>query len=183
MKSNFAVEVKDEKAITKISNELYNLISTIDKEYKDIIFVCIGTDRSTGDALAPMVGSKLENRYKIYGTMHNPVHAKNLSDTLEKIDMTNNLIIAIDASLGRNENLGKINVFKGSIFPGSGVGKELPPVGDISITGIVNISGFMEYVILQNTRLSFVMDLADVITNSIVKTMKRYNRNLWRKIA
>ncbi|MNJ05080.1 hypothetical protein D3C73_1661750 [compost metagenome] len=35
------------------------------------------------------------------------------------------------------------------------------------ITGIVNVGGFMEYFVLQNTRLSLVMDLAELIAKAI----------------
>jgi len=43
------------------------------------------------------------------------------------------------------------------------VNKNLPTVGDAHITGIVNISGFMEYMILQNTRLNIIWEMSDVI--------------------
>ena len=41
--------------------------------------------------------------------------------------------------------------------------KKLPAVGDLHIHGIVNLNGFMEFFVLQNTRLSLVMKMADVI--------------------
>ena len=53
---------------------------------RPIIFVCIGTDRSTGDSLGPLVGYKLKylskNNIYIYGTLENPIHAKNMVDSL-----------------------------------------------------------------------------------------------------
>jgi putative sporulation protein YyaC len=49
------------------------------------------------------------------------------------------------------------------------VNKELPEVGELHITGIVNVAGFMEYFVLQNTRLGLVMKMADVIAASLVK--------------
>ena len=55
----------------------------------------------------------------------------------------------------------------GPVKPGAGVNKELPAVGDIHITGIVNVSGFMEYFVLQNTRLHLVMKMAKTIANGI----------------
>ena len=45
--------------------------------------------------------------------------------------------------------------------------KKLPAVGDLHIHGIVNLNGFMEFFVLQNTRLSLVMKMADVIAQSI----------------
>ncbi|MFW5631892.1 MAG: DUF1256 domain-containing protein, partial [Acetivibrio ethanolgignens] len=41
--------------------------------------------------------------------------------------------------------------------------KVLPAVGDIFITGIVNISGVLNNMVLQTTRLDVVMQLADFI--------------------
>jgi len=43
----------------------------------------------------------------------------------------------------------------------------LPPVGDMHITGIVNVGGFMEYFVLQNTRLSLVMKMSHIIAEAI----------------
>lgn len=50
------------------------------------------------------------------------------------------------------------------IHPGSGVHKSLPAVGDLHITGILNASGSFEHFLLQTTRLSFVVQMADTIT-------------------
>ena len=48
------------------------------------------------------------------------------------------------------------------------VHKNLPPVGDIHITGIVNTSGMLEQLTLQTTRLSTVVSIAQQITNGIL---------------
>ena len=54
--------------------------------------------------------------------------------------------------------------------PGAAMNKKLPAVGDLHIHGIVNLNGFMEFFVLQNTRLSLVMKMADVIAQSIKET-------------
>ncbi|MNT94758.1 hypothetical protein D3C72_2365110 [compost metagenome] len=59
--------------------------------------------------------------------------------------------------------------------PGAGVGKDLPPVGDYNIVGIVNVSGFMEYFVLQNTRLSLVYQLKNEIVDIIKSTLPIIN--------
>ncbi|NLJ77505.1 MAG: spore protease YyaC [Peptococcaceae bacterium] len=146
------------------------------------ILLCIGTDRSTGDCLGPLVGSKIDQMnqgfFEVYGTLNNPVHASNLKDTLEEINSRykNPLIIAVDACLGRIENVGYINLGNGSLHPGAGVNKNLPPVGQIHITGIVNVGGFMEYMVLQNTRLNIVMGLADIIARGLGEVIAEYAR-------
>lgn len=160
-----------------VSQELVQVI----KENKDIIILCVGTDRSTGDSLGPIVGDKLkflvrENVF-IYGNLENPVHAKNISETKDLIikNHTNPYIIAIDASLGDLQDVGKVIIESKPLYPGLALNKNLPPVGNLSITGVVNISGSLEFMVLQNTRLYIVMKLAETISSglyhSILKTI------------
>ncbi|WP_223702776.1 spore protease YyaC [Sutcliffiella deserti] len=140
---------------------------------RPIVFICIGTDRSTGDSFGPLVGTKLEefklHSIHVYGTLDDPIHAVNLEDKLAEIHSQhfNPYIIAIDACLGRLKSVGQLTVGDGPVMPGAGVKKDLPPVGDIHITGIVNVSGFMEFFVLQNTRLSLVMKMAKVVARAI----------------
>ena len=141
--------------------------------HKSIVFVCIGTDRSTGDSLGPLIGYKLNNlkcrNIFVFGNLDSPVHAKNLGEVMSRIhsEYGNPFIVAIDACLGKMEHVGCVTVGEGSIKPGSGVNKDLAPVGNIHITGIVNFGGFMDFLILQNTRLSTVMKMADLISSGI----------------
>lgn len=139
------------------------------KKNRQIVILCIGSDRATGDCLGPIIGYKLSKLSSpnlfIYGTLESPVHAKNLAETIDTIHRThdNPMLIAIDASLGSTNHVGFITLGEGAIHPGIGVDKELPAVGDISITGIVNISGMLNHMLLQTTRLDVVMKLADYI--------------------
>jgi putative sporulation protein YyaC len=154
--------------------------------HKDIVFVCIGTDRATGDCLGPLIGYKLTDMHydsiHVLGTLDEPVHAKNLSEKLIAIqDYNNPFIIAVDASLGKFERIGHINIKEGPLSPGSGVNKSLPQVGDMHITGIVNMSGFMEIMVLQNTRLSLVMNMANIISKGLKYNMWKLNNNLYIK--
>jgi putative sporulation protein YyaC len=150
--------------------------------HRPIIFVCVGTDRSTGDSLGPLVGSYLlKNRLfesHVYGTIDTPVHAMNLVETLQEIhcDFREPFIVGVDACLGQLTSVGCIQIGCGPVKPGAGVNKELPPVGDIHVTGIVNVGGFMEYFVLQNTRLSLVMNMAEVISQSFVQSITNCNR-------
>ena len=52
------------------------------------MFLCIGTDRATGDALGPLVGSYLlkNGLENVYGTVDEPVHAENLRYYIEFIN-------------------------------------------------------------------------------------------------
>lgn len=140
-----------------------------------IVLLCIGTDRSTGDCLGPLVGTQMQalnqEYLHIYGTLDNPVHAGNLKEKLEEIHtrFENPFIIAVDACLGSLESVGHISIGDGSLQPGAGVKKNLPAVGDVHITGIVNVGGFLEYMVLQNTRLNIVMKMADIIVKGLQK--------------
>lgn len=160
---------------------LYHLSSGV--QTRPLIIVCIGTDRSTGDCLGPLVGTSLSrfnsSIFHLYGTLDEPVHAMNLKETLTMIheQHDNPYIIGIDACLGQSASVGSIQVSDGPLRPGAGVHKELPPVGDIHVTGIVNVGGFMEYFVLQNTRLSLVMRLSDIIANCLYSAMKEWNRS------
>lgn len=149
-----------------ISQALISLCSVIPSP-QDILILCIGTDRSTGDSLGPLTGSKLmehEPPFQIVGCLEHPVHAANLAETLERIQANPpKWTVAIDASLGNMDGVGLVNIGPGALQPGAGVNKRLPQVGDVYITGIVNVGGFMEYFVLQNTRLSLVTKMADVI--------------------
>jgi putative sporulation protein YyaC len=164
----------------RISKSLHYYLSRIPSG-RDIVVVCIGTDRSTGDALGPLVGSHLHKRnlskLHVYGTLDEPVHAMNLNETMEAIHAKHfdPFIIAIDACLGQVTSVGCIQVGEGPVKPGAGVNKELPEIGHMHITGIVNVGGFMEYFVLQNTRLSLVMNLSETIAGSINGTVALLN--------
>lgn len=173
-------------AASRFSNIILDYLDTYYTElFSDLLIVCIGTDRSTGDCLGPLTGYKLSNSLKRYvnvhviGTLDEPVHAKNLIDKIEgiKTKYNNPFIIAVDASLGDMDRIGHISVSLGPLKPGAGVNKDLPHIGDAHITGVVNLSGFMEYVVLQNTRLSVVMKMAEVISSSFISAIWRFSNN------
>ncbi len=147
----------------------------IDK-YSDVVVFCIGTDRATGDALGPLVGTSLENKglKNVYGTIDTPIHAINLSEKVKKVYefYEKPFIIAIDACLGVNHHIGNMSIWEGAISPGAGISKNLIEVGDIAITGIVNRWSYNGIFQLQSTRLSIVMKMAEIISDSIEESIK-----------
>lgn len=173
-------------ASSKFSNILFEYLDSYYKNnYDELLILCIGTDRSTGDCLGPLTGYKLFQYLKCYekvhliGTLDEPVHAKNLSLKIEEIQKkyNNPFIIAIDACLGNLDRVGHISLALGPLKPGAGVNKSLPAIGDMHITGVVNLGGFMEYVVLQNTRLNIVMKMSEVISSSFNAALWKLNRN------
>ena len=82
-------------------------------------------------------------------------------------------IIGIDRLPGGQlSSVGCVQLGPGPVRPGAGVNKELPPVGDIHMTGIVNVGGFMEYFVLQNTRLNLVMRMAELMSSSLYQSLR-----------
>ena len=149
-----------------------------------VLFLCIGTDRSTGDSLGPLIGYKLKEKelehLEILGTLERPVHAMNLEtyQTILKLRYPNHVVVAVDASVGSLEHIGYVTLGRGALKPGLGVSKELRAVGDIFITGIVGSCGNYDPLMLQSIRLSVVMRMADCISYSIYLVEK-----LWENTA
>ena len=156
----------------KLHKQLQITITENDANPEDIVILCIGTDRATGDCLGPLVGEHLKHvlpEIPVYGTLEKPVHAINLEETVQTLyeEHVDPYIIAIDASLGVPEHIGYITLSQTPLMPGKGVNKKLPAIGHLSITGIVNVAGFPNSILLQSTRLHTVMILADCISNAI----------------
>lgn len=158
---------KDEVAVNKLKDGLKEILTD------DTIIVCIGTDRSIGDSLAPIVGSRLIEggcKYKVLGTLENPIHALNIHECVNEINKSysNENVLAIDACLGNSDSIGEIRIKNRSIRPGAGVGKKLPSVGNNSIVGIIDCMNEDNRFSFNNVRLNFVMKMAEVISESIL---------------
>jgi len=144
------------------------------EEEKDgVVLLCIGTDRSTGDSLGPLIGYKLKGqrmrRMKVVGTLDKPVHAMNLAQSVDMIRRRypRHVVVAVDASVGSQDHVGCITLGRGALRPGLGVCKDLQEVGDVFITGIVGGYGNYDPLMLQSVRLSVVMRMADYICESV----------------
>lgn len=118
------------------------------EEISNIIFLCIGTNKIIGDAIGPIIGSKikhLENSYiRIYGTEENNLNFNNAKTTIKNIynNYTKACIITIDAALSNNANLGDIFFGSGFIKIGKALEKNLCFYSDINIKYVVGTSSF-----------------------------------------
>lgn len=162
---------EDPLSVKKLSKHLYML------KIKEPIILCVGTDRCIGDALAPITGSILQNSkldIPVYGTLENPIHALNISSNLKKIKSKHPqaFIIAVDASLGNKNEVGNIIIRKGPLYPGKGVGKTLPAVGDLAVVGIVEDFKSDVSLVIHNIRLHFVMSMAEVIASVVTDGLR-----------
>lgn len=157
-----AIDVNDNHAAEKIAKKLNTFIKN-----QNVVFVCIGTDRATGDSYGPLVGKFLsEKGYNVIGTLDDTCNATNLKDRLTLISQ-DAFVIAVDACLGKEENVGTIAVKDRPLKPGAGINKVLPEVGNLSIEAVVNVGGYLELFVLQNTRLSLVWKLAETTVKAI----------------
>lgn len=172
---------QQKKALNHFKHLLSQYKKNIYANHLTPVFLCIGSDRATGDCYGPLVGDALSKHLnscpvsrthaRVYGTLNSPVHALNLQNNIEEIYKTNKnpYIIAIDASLGISSHVGYITLSKGPLFPGIGVRKSLPQIGDLAITGIVNHSCDNCRGTLQSTKLSVVMNLANFTSEGIIQ--------------
>lgn len=169
----FYYNSNESSSYISMASKLREMVETTIEAGQELVILCIGSDRSTGDSLGPIIGYKLARLnipdIHIYGTLDKPVHAVNLKDTIDEIydTFSKPFVIAIDASLGTPDHIGLVTLSPKPIKPGLGVKKSLPEIGQISITGIVNLSGILDNMLLQSTRLCIVMNLADMISLSI----------------
>jgi putative sporulation protein YyaC len=172
VKSNESTEEKD---IEVVALKLNEIIQQSSREDKDIVFLCIGSDRYVGDSLGPLVGTLLKDSqvpFRVYGTLEEPVHAFNLKGVLKEINkqFKKPLIISIDASIGDKNQVGYVMFKEGPLTPGKALEKMLPEVGDYHFVGVVNyIDPLPTSQFLNDTRLYIVMNLAKTIVKVISK--------------
>jgi putative sporulation protein YyaC len=166
--------------IGSYNNQKGKLVNDLRKHIKgDVIFFCVGTDRNTGDSFAPYVGTLLEDKgyTNVIGTIDDPVHALNLEERIKEIPK-DKTVIAIDAALGRLTSVNTLKLNTGALYAGAGVGKDLSPVGDYHIHGIVNVnadSHNFNQMVLQNTRFKVVMNLAKQLVAAIEEAYPLHN--------
>ena len=142
------------------------------------IVVCVGSDLAIGDSLGPIVGSMLSYKTQglgvfLYGTLSSPVTAKEIKYTRQFLKEThkNRPVIAVDAAVGENGDIGLIKGSDSPLSPGSGAGKKLGTVGDISLMGIVAEKSVSNYGLLNTTRLNLVYTMAEIISSALASVL------------
>lgn len=166
----------------RLAAAVFDYACEVEADAQPPVILCIGTDRSTGDSLGPLVGTFLAEQAglpaQVFGTLDTPVHAANLQEVVDwlKVKYEVPLVVAVDACLGRLDSVGTITVGEGPLRPGAGVNKSLPAVGNIHVTGVVNVGGFMEYFVLQNTRLNLVMKMARATASGLAEAVHRLDQ-------
>lgn len=158
-------------------NGITEALKELNPELKRPIVVCIGSDLVLGDCLGPLVGTFLKaknlNSY-IYGTLNAPITAKEVvyAGTYLKKMHKNSITISIDAAVGNEKDVGLIKVINKGLKPGLGVNKDLQPIGDISIIGIVAEKSLKNYNLFNLTRLNLVYKMAQIISIGVETYIK-----------
>jgi putative sporulation protein YyaC len=185
---NFSCHFEDPHCLHLLEKKIYRLMSTMNADCdRELVYLCVGTDRATGDCLGPLVGTRLHSLFpalNLYGTLETPSHAVNLQSVMDEIAsrFANPLIIAVDASLGEVNRIGYINVRPVGLKPGTALNKILPVVGDFHISAVVNVGGYLEQMVLQNTRLYGVYMMSEVIARSLYLAHLRHEADRSRKL-
>lgn len=186
--SNFAYNTKEiynkkEIFINQFEDVLYK--KRKNNNYTELVILCIGTDKITGDCFGPLVGSfliKLFENYNIfnisiYGTLENNINYNNIDKILKRIYKIhqNPCIVVVDAALSKKENIGKIYVSDEKTILGKSLNKNNLLIGDISIKAVVGKDYKLakyNFVNLQNISLNVVMNLANIVSEGIFEIIK-----------
>lgn len=182
------VKQKNSVQYNKFICEFYRELNKKNVTYSSLVFLCIGTDRITGDCFGPIVGDKLKRKsdkinlkLNIYGTLEEPISSSNLSLKLNEINLKykNPTIIAIDSALSTEDNIGKVVVCNNFLETSKGIKKKGTKLGDISIMAVIGKKEKTIYKnmdVLQNTPLNIVMNLANTVSEGIIEVL-----NVWYK--
>lgn len=174
-----------EKNIVYAFNGLYDfapkMISSAINEIvcsdAEVVFACIGSDLVVGDSLGPLCGTFIKNKNNnayLYGTLKNPLTAKEIEcfgANIRKMH-PNSIVVAIDASVGKPEEVGLVKIFDRGIKPGLAVNKNLSLIGDVSIIGVVAEKSNENFNLYNFTRLNLIYRLAESISNGVTEFLK-----------
>ena len=137
------------------------------------VVLCIGSDLAVGDSLGPLVGTMIKRRGElqgyVYGSLKTPVTAKEVKyvETFLRKTHPKSKIIAVDAAVGEDCDVGLIKVVPRPLRPGSGANKRLGKVGDVSVLGIVAPKSAFSYSLLNLTRLNMVYSMAEIVAGAL----------------
>lgn len=111
--------------------------------FSKVIFVCIGTNRMTGDSFGPKVGDNLKSKFQnipnieVYGTANEPVHFLNAQKYLQTINKENACIIVIDSAFASYQNIGNTYVNWGGMKLGKAFQKEFYFPANMNIKTVI----------------------------------------------
>lgn len=165
---------------------IYNLqdkermVETLKEQTKNcsVVYMCIGTEKVFSDSLGPRVGTLLNENLIypafVYGLCSQNITAENLlySYNFIKALHPDSKIVVIDAAVGAQDQIGKIQICDGGILPGAATNKNLPSVGDVGIVGIVAEKGMGDFYTLNSSKDRLVGQIAEYIAEAILVATK-----------
>ena len=142
------------------------------------VVLCIGSDLAVGDSLGPVTGTLVKRRGAncyVYGTLKNPVTAKEVKYVESFLRKTHpsSKIVAVDAAVGEESDVGLVKVVDAPLRPGAGANKRLGKVGDVSVLGIVARKTAFSYSLLNLTRLNMVYAMSEMIAGALTSLALR----------
>lgn len=136
-------DIRREQALKEtLGQELANIIIDAYEDSKDVVFVCVGTERVAFDSFGPITGSTIKQHlqympnFKVYGEVRDNIDAMNAQQRIKAIkeNEPNSVIIAIDALAVKNKQLiGDVLLRDTPIHPGAANNKGIEAIGDHSI--------------------------------------------------
>ena len=167
-----------------ISEKIINIINRKKKIDKPkFTFLCIGTDKITGDALGPIVGSNIENfiiskkidNVKVKGNLENPLCNKNINE-YKNID--DSITILVDAAVSNSYEVGNIIVEENSTKIRYALKdmKKIP--ADISVKVVVSKNledEYLNFFMLQNIKLGTIIKLSEIVSKQLYKVIENYS--------
>jgi putative sporulation protein YyaC len=142
------------------------------------VVLCVGSDLAIGDCLGPITGSMLKRKTQglptfIYGTLSAPVTAKEIRYMRKFLKETHprSPVIAVDAAVGGEGDIGLIKISDTPLRPGAGANKNLGTVGDLSVMGIVAEKSVANYALLNQTRLNLVYKMSEIISDALANLL------------
>jgi len=157
----------------------------IEKNFSEIIILCIGTNKIMGDMIGPMVGENLKSKIItpknkkliVFGNMTQTLNLKNANNIINKVknNYQNPFVITIDTALSKIYDSKKIYINQGNIQIGSALSKGINCDSHINIKGVVgkykeNLEENLNT--LRNVKLRDIVYLSMLISNGIIETMK-----------
>jgi putative sporulation protein YyaC len=161
--------------------ELRNVI-TINKGNKNIVFLCIGSNRIIGDAFGPVVGSILKKQFKntdeieIIGNLDDVVTYNNIAERINENNKDNKLIIVVDSALSHKANIGKVFIQNRGLKYAESLKKKNKTIGDISIKAVVGENennSLKNFYNLQKVSIERIYGMCNIVSNGILDVMNK----------
>lgn len=145
-----------------------------------LLFLCIGSEKISGDSVGPIVGSLLKDKYKlpfpVLGTEDKPVNGINLPHYVDNIRtyFPEHKIIAIDSAVGSKRDMWSVKIKKGGVVAGGAIASKNPRIGDIGILAVVGEKNSDVLSTLLEAPVDEIERMAEYIAGLIYNVFKKY---------